>query len=199
MKQLIIGILAILSIGSYPALVSAAPVVTIMANDPTATEAGATTGQFTVSRTDSTASSLTVKYDVTGTATSGIDYRVLSGSVTILAGSAMATITVTPIDDTVVEAPETVIAKISANDAYTIGTQNSAKVTITSDDVLPTITSFTPTSGEEGTVVTINGTNLTGTTAVKFNGTATTIITNVTATSLKANVPSGATTGKISG
>jgi hypothetical protein len=60
----------------------------------------------------------------------------------------------------------------------------------------PTITSFTPTSGPVGTSVTITGTNLTGVTAVKFNGVTATFTTS-TATSVTATVPSGATTGKI--
>ncbi len=60
----------------------------------------------------------------------------------------------------------------------------------------PSITSFTPTSGPVGTTVTITGTNLTGVTAVKFNGT-TAVFTTSTATSVTATVPSGATTGKI--
>jgi hypothetical protein len=61
----------------------------------------------------------------------------------------------------------------------------------------PTITSFTPTSGPVGTSVTITGTNLTGVTAVKFNGVTATFTTS-TATSVTATVPTGATTGKIS-
>jgi hypothetical protein len=60
----------------------------------------------------------------------------------------------------------------------------------------PTITSFTPTSGAVGTSVTITGTNLTGVTAVKFNGVTATFTTS-TATSVTATVPTGATTGKI--
>ena len=47
-----------------------------------------------------------------------------------------------------------------------------------------------------GTSVTITGTNLTGVTAVKFNGVTATFTTS-TATSVTATVPSGATTGKI--
>ena len=60
----------------------------------------------------------------------------------------------------------------------------------------PAITSFTPTSGDVGTSVTITGTNLTGVTGVKFNG-ITAVFTTSTATSVTATVPSGATTGKI--
>ncbi len=60
----------------------------------------------------------------------------------------------------------------------------------------PRIKSFTPTSGRVGTAVTITGANLTGATAVRFNGTTATF-TVVSATSIKAVVPPGATTGKV--
>lgn len=64
----------------------------------------------------------------------------------------------------------------------------------------PTITSFTPTSGVIGTVVTITGTNLNGsgpgTTTVTFTNTPA-VIDQVTATSLITTVPQGATTGRI--
>jgi hypothetical protein len=52
---------------------------------------------------------------------------------------------------------------------------------------VPTITSFTPTSGSTngGTTVTITGTNLTGASAVKF-GTATATIVTVTSTTIRA-------------
>jgi len=66
--------------------------------------------------------------------------------------------------------------------------------------VLPTITSFTPTSGPVGTTVTITGTNFDATPAnniVAFNGT-TAVVTASTATSITTTVPVGATTGKIS-
>ena len=61
----------------------------------------------------------------------------------------------------------------------------------------PTVTSFTPSSGPVGTNVSITGTNFTGATAVTFNGTAATNFTVNSSTSINANVPSGATTGKI--
>jgi Peptidase M66 len=61
----------------------------------------------------------------------------------------------------------------------------------------PTISSFNPSSGQVGTSVTITGTNLTGATAVAFNGTAASYTVN-SATQISAAVPSGTTTGKIS-
>jgi len=62
----------------------------------------------------------------------------------------------------------------------------------------PSITSFTPASGVIGIEVTITGSKFTGTTAVGFNGTAATTFTEVSDTEIRAIVPSGATTGKIS-
>jgi uncharacterized repeat protein (TIGR03803 family) len=53
-----------------------------------------------------------------------------------------------------------------------------------------------PTSGKVGTAVVILGNNLTGTTAVSFNGVAATF-TIVSATEITATVPAGATTGRV--
>jgi len=62
--------------------------------------------------------------------------------------------------------------------------------------VTPTMTSFAPPSGPVGTTVTIRGTGLKQTTEVTFNGKSATI-TPDSDTQLTADVPSGATTGKI--
>ena len=64
---------------------------------------------------------------------------------------------------------------------------------------LPTITSFTPVSGQVNTPVTITGTNFSTTPAnntVKFNGT-TAVVSASTATSITVTVPANATTGEI--
>jgi hypothetical protein len=63
---------------------------------------------------------------------------------------------------------------------------------------VPTIASFSPTSGTDGTSVTINGTNFTGATAVAFHGTPQPSYTvNGPGTQITTTVPSGATTGTI--
>ncbi|MBI5233424.1 MAG: hypothetical protein HY880_03640 [Deltaproteobacteria bacterium] len=110
------------------------PTVTISATDADASETGPDTGTFTVSRTGSTTSSLTVYYSMGGTATNGSDYSSLSGSATIPSGSSSATITVSPIDDTAVEGSETAIATLSTNANYTIGSPNNATINIADND-----------------------------------------------------------------
>lgn len=65
---------------------------------------------------------------------------------------------------------------------------------------IPTIISFTPTSGPISTTVTITGTNFSATLSnntVMFNGT-TAVVTASSATSITCTVPVGATSGKIS-
>jgi gliding motility-associated-like protein len=75
---------------------------------------------------------------------------------------------------------------------------NGPLFTVTSG-TLPTITSFTPTTGVIGTTVTITGANFSPAPAnntVRFNG-ITAFVSASTATSITTTVPAGATTGKI--
>ncbi|MGH2668129.1 MAG: IPT/TIG domain-containing protein [bacterium] len=76
---------------------------------------------------------------------------------------------------------------------------SSADFTVSSSCALaPTISSFSPSSGPVGISVTINGTGLTGATAVKFGGVAASSFSvNPSGTQITVTVPSGAVTGKI--
>ncbi|WP_460503929.1 IPT/TIG domain-containing protein, partial [Hymenobacter agri] len=60
----------------------------------------------------------------------------------------------------------------------------------------PTLTGISPGSSPVGTTVIITGTNLTGATAVNFNGTSATFTVN-SATQITALVPTGATSGPV--
>jgi uncharacterized repeat protein (TIGR03803 family) len=63
--------------------------------------------------------------------------------------------------------------------------------------VAPSISSFTPTHGPAGTLVTVSGNNFTGAQTVLFNGISASF-TVVNDSTITATVPSGAKTGKIS-
>ncbi|HMC71166.1 MAG TPA: S8 family serine peptidase, partial [Mycobacteriales bacterium] len=61
----------------------------------------------------------------------------------------------------------------------------------------PTISSFSPSSGGVGTTVTVNGTNFTGATSVKFNGQAASFSV-ISSTQISASVPNCSSSGQIS-
>ncbi|MFL5330838.1 MAG: metallophosphoesterase [Gemmataceae bacterium] len=113
---------------------NALPTVSISATDLTASESGTDTGQFTITRTGSTTSALTVNLTNTGTATNGIDYNSIPNTITIPVGSSSTTITITPIDDSLVESSESVILTVTAGTGYAVGSANSGTVTILDND-----------------------------------------------------------------
>jgi len=129
------------SAGSFA--VGVLPVVSITASDPTASEPGTDTGQFTLNRTGGTAAALTVNLAIAtgaGRATPGADYVALAATSTIIAGSPTRTITVTPIDDTIDEDDQTVLLTVSPGACYTVGAPATATVTIQDNDPPPVLT-----------------------------------------------------------
>ncbi|GEM_PF-3035654 len=78
---------------------------------------------------------------------------------------------------------------------YTGSATSSANFTVT-EAVPPTITGFSPASGQVGTEVIINGTNFIGVTQVTFTGRAASFEVD-SPTRLRAIVPSGASSGKL--
>ncbi|XGW00908.1 MAG: Calx-beta domain-containing protein (plasmid) [Leptolyngbya sp. BL-A-14] len=110
------------------------PIVTIAATDANAAETGANSGQFTVTRTGSTTDPLTVDFTVGGTATNGTDYSAIKKSVTIPAGAASATVTVTPTDDALVEGNETVSLTLLSGRIYKLGASETETATVTIAD-----------------------------------------------------------------
>ncbi len=127
------------------------PTITISATDASAGETltgqTANPGRFTLTRTGSTASSLTINYTVAGTATNGVDYNALSGTATFSAASSTAIINLTPINDSLVEGDETVVVNLSSNTNYNLGTVKTATVKIVDNDS-STITVTSPNGGE---------------------------------------------------
>ncbi|MSR65360.1 MAG: hypothetical protein EXS18_06225 [Verrucomicrobiae bacterium] len=176
------------------------PTITMAANDAAASEPGGNTGKFTVTLTVPTNYPLIVNYTVGGTAAPGIDYSNLTGSVTISVGKTNATVTVYPIDDAILECPETVIATLSASANYLISSPSNATVTIT-DNELPTVTivASDPNASELGpntgtfTLTRTGCTNAALAVTLSFGGTAT-MTNDYTAISKTKTIPAGQTT-----
>lgn len=116
---------ATVRITDYP--VNTRPVVSVVACDPVATEGtncyrwpgwptplpitcrGTNTATFVVRRTGEVTSDLTVFYQLCGSASNGVDYALLPGTVVIPAGQRLTPIMVWPLDDKLPERIETVI------------------------------------------------------------------------------------------
>ncbi|HKQ36821.1 MAG TPA: Calx-beta domain-containing protein, partial [Verrucomicrobiae bacterium] len=114
------------------------PVVTIWANDPQAIEDPVIrrNGSFIVQRSGNTNDSITVYYDIGGSASNGFDYAALPGRVTIGAASRGVQIPVVPIADSINEGIEAVGLTLQAppeavySPPYLIGNPHSAGVSI---------------------------------------------------------------------
>ncbi|WP_044035251.1 Calx-beta domain-containing protein, partial [Microcystis aeruginosa] len=117
---------------------TATPVVTVVANDAVAGEP-ANNGQYTLTRTGDTTSTLTVNIAMSGTATNGKDYTTIPTTVTFLAGSPTAVVNLNVIDDTLQEGTETATLTVLAGSGYTPGSlgNKSGSATASQGNVTP--------------------------------------------------------------
>ena len=121
------------------------PTLNIVATDAAAAETTvsqtANLGTYTINRTGSTNAALVVSLSYSGAASSGSDYSSLPTLVTIPAGQSSVALTVTPLDDSLAESSESVIATLQSSGAYNLDSvRSAATVTITDNDqTLPTI------------------------------------------------------------
>jgi Cadherin-like domain/Domain of unknown function (DUF4114)/Calx-beta domain len=135
-------------------IIDATPTVTVALNPSSVDEGGATSFVYTFTRTGSTANVLTATYNVGGTATFNTDYTqtgatdfsAAAGTVTFLANSNTATITIASTADTIIESAET-IALTLGNDpntpnSYKVGTVGAIIGTIVD---VPVIVNIPPT------------------------------------------------------
>jgi hypothetical protein len=120
-----------------PGVVLGPPTLTVAATDASAAEAGSDPAVFTITRTGLDTIPLNISYTLTGTAGNGTDYGLKPLSVAMPIGVSTATVTITPIDDALVDPNETVILTLTANAAYILGAPSSATATITDNDVAP--------------------------------------------------------------
>ena len=80
------------------------------------------------------ATDIAFSYTVEGTATSGSDYKALSGSVTVSRGATTAKIPVTLIDDSLKEGSEKVILKLTGSAGYKVTSPGTHTLTIVDDE-----------------------------------------------------------------
>jgi len=120
--------------------------VAVTATDASGSETGPDPMVFTVSRTLSTAYQITVNLVWSGTAILGTDYNVTASGgtlsadksqLTLAAGVASATLTVTPVNDVIYEGTETVIVTLATGSGYSAGSPSSATGSITDNDTAP--------------------------------------------------------------
>jgi hypothetical protein len=127
------------------------PAVSVSVPDAIASEGGANSGVFLLTRTGSTAAALKVYYGLSGSALHGTDYAPLTGEVTIPAGATSAPVVITPYDDDIGEPTETVtLAVANFNDSYSIGTPFQGTLTITDNGDTPLVNVRSGAVGTEG-------------------------------------------------
>jgi len=94
------------------------PQVTVLAADPTAAETGDDRGRFVIARAARSASALTVRYTVGGTATADEDFAPLAGTLTLPAGAISASVIVMARADTRVEGDESLVLTLTPSADY---------------------------------------------------------------------------------
>ncbi|MBM0743479.1 ExeM/NucH family extracellular endonuclease [Phormidium sp. CLA17] len=126
------------SLSSRPTPPPLTPTVAIAANPASTTEGSTISGLFTISRTGDITNPLTVNFTTGGTATSGSDYRTpdsfATNSIEIPAGQSSVTIGISANDDTIIEAVENVSVTLGTSVNYSVGSSNTATVTINDND-----------------------------------------------------------------
>ena len=131
------------------AIITLLPAIAFDVSPASVAEDGASNLLYTFTRTGDSTNALTVNYGITGTADS-TDYTGATPgtgkTITFVAGSATAILTIDPTADTTVEADETVVITLAAGTGYTVGTTTEVVGMISNDDitVTPPALTYTP-------------------------------------------------------
>ncbi len=126
-----------LTIGIGSAHADTLPSVTIAATDASAAEAASDPGTFRITRVGDATNALTVNYTIAAGAGQAVaaDYTpALTGTVIIPAAQSFIDITITPVDDILLEGDETVTLTLAADATYDLGAPVTATVTITDNE-----------------------------------------------------------------
>lgn len=130
---------ALVLTGAFPTAAQIAmPVVTVRAPDSSAAETG-DKGRFILLRDGPTNLALNVNCILGGAASNGVDYVAIPSFIPIPAGVREVPVQVTPVDDSLVEGPETVVLQLASSPllppvSYLIGPLSNAVVIIADND-----------------------------------------------------------------
>jgi Ca2+-binding RTX toxin-like protein len=123
---------------SYFSYVSNLPTVTVNLSPTSVNEDGTANLVYTFTRTGSTANSLTVSYDIIGTALSSDYTGATPGTgktITFAAGFSTATLTIDPTADRIIEGNESVIITLApSTNNYDVGSEKAARGIILDDE-----------------------------------------------------------------
>ena len=115
------------------------PIVSLELAPAALSESAGTPLSWTFRRSGPLDAELSVGVSVSGSATAGSDYAAVGPSVTFLAGSDTASLAITPIDDAIAEADETIAISLNSSADYGRLTTTPVVGTILNDD-LPELT-----------------------------------------------------------
>jgi N-acetylneuraminic acid mutarotase len=109
--------------------------LSIAAPAENASENGPTPRSFTITRAGGDLTkAITLSYLIGGSATNGVDYAAISGAIVMPANATSINVTVTPADDAIAEAVETVTMTLFATNDYGIGNTSAATIRINDND-----------------------------------------------------------------
>jgi acetyl esterase/lipase len=114
--------------------VAGAPSVSVSSSDTIAAEGGSNTASVTFTRTGATANALPLNLSYRGTAANGIDVMTVPASFSIPSGQSAATLTLSPINDTLVEGAENAVIALVPSASYVVTAQSFISVLINDND-----------------------------------------------------------------
>ena len=189
---------------TFALTVGNAPTVSIAVSPASVNEDSGQPLVYTVARSVTQATPLVVNLGTSGTATSGSDYTGGVSTVTIPANAISATVNIVPVNDTAVEADETVILTVLPGTGYTVGAPASATGTILNDDKPVATIAVAPAIVDEdsGTpmiyTVTLDRTNPIALSVPILLGGTGVFGVDYTGTPASVTIPAGQTTGTLS-
>jgi hypothetical protein len=108
----------------------APPTIEIVASDAVAGEWLTDTARFAIVRSGDTNPAVTVNYSISGSASNGVDFVALPGSVTLKAGAAATNLILTPIPDNLPEGDRTVTLTLVPSPSYSLTSVSNATVIV---------------------------------------------------------------------